>query len=60
VTQTLVTQPGTRTGALDAKTGTLYLPTSKLTPPAKEGDYPTPVPGTFEVLVVASQKRTGS
>jgi hypothetical protein len=25
-----------------------------LTPPAKEGDFPTPVPGTFEVLVVAA------
>jgi DNA-binding beta-propeller fold protein YncE len=58
VTQTLATQPGTRTGALDAKTGNLYLPTSKLAPPAKEGDYPTPVPGTFEVLVVAAQTRT--
>jgi DNA-binding beta-propeller fold protein YncE len=55
VTQTLTTQPGTRTGALDASTGTVYLPTSKLTPPAKEGDLPTPVPGTFEVLVVAAR-----
>jgi DNA-binding beta-propeller fold protein YncE len=55
VVQTLTTQPGTRTGAVDEKTGTVYLPTSKLTPPAKEGDYPTPVPGTFEVLVVAAQ-----
>jgi DNA-binding beta-propeller fold protein YncE len=54
VTQTLTTQPGTRTGALDAKSGSVYLPTSKLTPPAKEGDFPTPVPGTFEVLVVAA------
>jgi hypothetical protein len=26
-----------------------------LIPPKKEGDYPTPVPGTFEVLVVAAQ-----
>ena len=54
VAQTLATQPGTRTGAVDAKTGSVYLPTSKLTPPAKEGDFPTPVPGTFEVLVVAA------
>jgi YVTN family beta-propeller protein len=54
VVQTLPTQKGTRTGALDEKTGTLYLPTSKLAPPAKEGDYPTPVPGTFEVWVVGA------
>jgi DNA-binding beta-propeller fold protein YncE len=60
VTQMLATQPGTRTGALDAKTGNIYLPTSKLTPPAKEGEYPTPVPGTFEVLVVASKKGAGT
>jgi DNA-binding beta-propeller fold protein YncE len=53
--QRLATQPGTRTGAVDGKTGTLYLPTAKLIPPKKEGDYPTPVPGTFEVLVVAAQ-----
>jgi DNA-binding beta-propeller fold protein YncE len=52
VIQKLATQPGTRTGALDANTGNVYLPTSKLNPPAKEGAYPTPVAGTFEVLVV--------
>jgi DNA-binding beta-propeller fold protein YncE len=56
VIQTLPTRMGTRTGALDAKAGAIYLPTSKLNPPAKEGAYPTPVPGTFEVLVVASEQ----
>jgi DNA-binding beta-propeller fold protein YncE len=50
--QTLPTQMGTRTGALDGRTGKVYLPTSKLNPPAKEGAYPTPVPGTFEIWVV--------
>ena len=53
--QTLATQVGTRTGALDTKTGRIYLPTSRLIPPAKEGDYPTPVPGTFEVLVMSAK-----
>jgi hypothetical protein len=52
VVQTVPTQMGTRTGALDAKTGRIYLPTSKLNPPEKEGAYPTPVAGTFEVWVV--------
>jgi hypothetical protein len=55
VVQTLTTQPGTRTGAVDLTTGTIYLPTSKLTPPAKEGEYPVPVPGTFEILVVGAK-----
>jgi DNA-binding beta-propeller fold protein YncE len=55
VVQTLATQMGTRTGAVDLSTGTVYLPTSKLTPPAKEGEYPIPVPGTFEVLVVGAK-----
>jgi DNA-binding beta-propeller fold protein YncE len=59
VVQILPTQMGTRTGALDEKTGKIYLPTSKLSPPAKEGDYPTPVPGTFEVLVVAAAPASG-
>jgi DNA-binding beta-propeller fold protein YncE len=55
VIQKLATQVGTRTGALDPRTGRLYLPTSKLVPPKSEGDYPTPVPGTFEVLVIDRQ-----
>jgi DNA-binding beta-propeller fold protein YncE len=54
VIQILPTQPGTRTGALDAKTGRLYLPTSRLMP-SKTGDYPQPVPGTFEILVVGKE-----
>jgi DNA-binding beta-propeller fold protein YncE len=54
--QTLPTQVGTRTGALDSTTGNIYLPTSKLNPPLKEGAYPTPVAGTFEILVVNTLK----
>jgi DNA-binding beta-propeller fold protein YncE len=56
VVQRVPTQMGTRTGALDARTGKLYLPTSKLNPPAKKGAYPTPVPGTFEIWVVDTTK----
>ena len=52
VVQRLMTQAGTRTGALDPKTGRVYLPTSKLGPPHRPGDYPVPVPGTFTLLVV--------
>jgi DNA-binding beta-propeller fold protein YncE len=54
VVQSLRTQVGTRTGALDPVTGRLYLPTSKLRPPPAPGGYPEPQPGTFEVLVIDS------
>jgi DNA-binding beta-propeller fold protein YncE len=55
--QTLVTQRGARTMALDPTTHRLYLPTAQLTPPAPasaENPHPRPVPvaGTFVVLVV--------
>ena len=42
-----------RTIALDPATGRAYLPSAKLAPPAAPGQRPTPVPGTFKVLVVA-------
>ena len=50
VVATIKTQPGARTGALDPKTGKLYLPTAQYT---LVGGRPTTTPGTFEVLVVA-------
>ena len=60
--QSLPTQVGTRTGAVDEATGSVYLPTAKMNVPMKDGqivmteqEHPTPVPGTFEVLVVASR-----
>ncbi len=49
------TQIGARTGALDPKTGRLYLPTAKFTPPPAPGQYPGIVPGSFEVLVLGTQ-----
>lgn len=52
VQQKLRTKTGTRTGALDATTGTLYLPTAEVRPPAKPGAWPSAVPGTFVVLVI--------
>lgn len=49
------TAKGARTGALDPKTGRLYLPSVSYGPPATPGGKPTPVPGSFAVLVVAPQ-----
>ena len=49
---TVATEVGARTGALDPRTGTLYLPTAKFGPPATAGGRPPMVPGSFHVLVV--------
>jgi DNA-binding beta-propeller fold protein YncE len=47
------TQTGARTGAVDPKTGHIYLPTAKFTPPPAPGQRPGFVPGSFEVLELA-------
>ena len=56
VQQTLHTRLGTRTGAVDPATGTVYLPSAQLAPPAKPDAWPSVVPGTFAVLVVAPKQ----
>ncbi|MXV51969.1 YncE family protein [Pedobacter sp. HMF7647] len=45
------TEPGARTIAIDTKTHRLYLPTAKLEP-AKAGERPKMIPGTFHVIEV--------
>lgn len=52
VVQTVKTMVGAKTGALDPKTGALYLPTARRAPAASGGKSPV-IPGTFEILVVA-------
>ncbi len=52
VVQTLKTLPGARTGALDPKTGKVYLPTARFVAPAP-GAKPVATPGTYEFLVVS-------
>jgi DNA-binding beta-propeller fold protein YncE len=49
------TAPGARTGALDSKTGKLYLPTADLAPPPAGQKHPGITPGTFRVLVVGQK-----
>jgi hypothetical protein len=51
IVQTVTTQPGARTGAVDPASGALYLPTAQFQP-AANGGRPTAIPGTFEILVV--------
>jgi DNA-binding beta-propeller fold protein YncE len=54
IIETVPTQRGARTLAIDGRTGRVYLPTAQYQP-AAGGGRPTPVPGTFEVLVVGAR-----
>jgi len=52
IVDTIPTQMGARTGAVDPKTGRVYLPTAEYNLPAPAGQRPTTKPGTFVVLVL--------
>lgn len=52
VVATIPTQVGARTGALDPRTGKIYLPAATMVPGAP-GQRPTAQPGSFVVVVVA-------
>jgi outer membrane protein assembly factor BamB len=56
VVQTVTTAPGARTMAVDARTGTVYLPTADLEPTTNARGRRNPVPGTFKVVVVSEEK----
>lgn len=49
---TVQTQIGARTLAVDQETGRIYLPTAEFGPPAPGAKRPSLVPGSFKVLVV--------
>jgi DNA-binding beta-propeller fold protein YncE len=53
VLQTLPTMRGARTIALDPSTHHLFLPTAKFGTPAKEGERPPVISGSFEIIEVA-------
>jgi YVTN family beta-propeller protein len=55
LSQTIQTQKSARLGALDARTGNVYLPVGKLGPPVPPDPWPSILPGTFEILVVAKK-----
>ena len=52
IIDTVPTQIGARTGAVDPTTGKVYLPTAEYVLPVPAGQRPTPKPGTFTVLVL--------
>jgi hypothetical protein len=51
IVDSVPTQPGARTGAVDLKTGRIYLPTAEYGP-MESGKRPQPKPGTFQILVL--------
>jgi YVTN family beta-propeller protein len=55
VLETIPTQQGARTGALDVKTGKIYLPTADFQPPPAGEKRFTVVPGTFRVVIVGEK-----
>lgn len=57
--QTLRTEPGVRTGAVDPVTGTLYLPSARFLPASRPGAWPAVAPGTFRLLVLSRAATPG-
>jgi YVTN family beta-propeller protein len=53
VQQTLATQPGSKTMALDSSNGQIYIPTGKFSGPPTQKPRPKLVPGTFEVWIIS-------
>ena len=52
----VATQRGARTGALDPRSGRIYLPAAEYTAPADAGTRPQIVPGSVVLIVVAPRK----
>ena len=55
IVQTVSTQKGARLGALDPKTGRIYLPVAKMGPPVPPNKGPSITPGTAQILVVGPE-----
>ena len=56
VIQTVATEVGAKTGAVDPQTGKLYLPAAKYGPPPAGGGRPPALPGTAEIMVVGPDR----
>ena len=54
VVQVVKTERNARTGAVDPKTGKIYLPVGQLLPPKPGEKWPSVVPGTFKIIVLAT------
>ena len=52
IVETVETAKGARLGMVDTKTGKVYLPSAKYSPPTAAGGRPAMVPGSFEIIIV--------
>ena len=59
VVEAVPTALGARTGALDPRTGRVWLPTASFVLPAPEGQRPKMIPGSFRVIVLDRVRRRG-
>jgi DNA-binding beta-propeller fold protein YncE len=55
VLDTVQTEPGARTMAMDLKTHTLYLSSAKFGPKPEGSRFPSVIPDTFKVLILKQQ-----
>jgi DNA-binding beta-propeller fold protein YncE len=55
VLDTVQTEPGARTMAIDLKTHTLYLSSAKFGPKPEGSRFPSVIPDTFKVLILKQQ-----
>jgi DNA-binding beta-propeller fold protein YncE len=53
--QVVETAPGARLGALDQKTGRIYLPSATRGPPVPPDPWPSVVPGSFAFVVIGER-----
>ena len=53
VVATIRTEPGARTGAVDPRSGVIYLPTARFAAPVAPATKAAAVPGSFHILVVS-------
>jgi len=56
--QELKTEAGVRLGAVDTRTGKVYLPAGTLAPPVPPRPWPSVAPGSFHMLVVGPAARS--
>jgi hypothetical protein len=52
VLDTVQTEPGARTMAMDLKTHTIYLSSAKFGPKSEGSRFPSVVPETFKLLIL--------
>ena len=57
VAQSLATQPGSKTMALDPSTQHLYVPAAQFTGPPTQKPRPKVLPGSFEVWVISEPRK---